>query len=110
MNRKQLVSKASLAGKLSAATLAIGAMAPMLSACSQNGQNANPSTQQAPKAGPSNPCAPQNSSPANPCAPQAAPANPCAPQADSATKKAKKDCEKASNPCAPAPNCDDSQG
>jgi hypothetical protein len=122
MTRKNQTSKASLAGKLSAVTLAIGAMTPMLSACNngqQGGASKTPSAQQAPKAGPSNPCAPssQNAGASNPCAPQAA-SNPCAPQAASnpcapqaasnpcAPKPAKSDCQQASNPCAPAANCD----
>jgi len=102
MTRNNQTNKASLAGKLSALTLAIGAMTPMLSACNQ-GQNNDkapaPSAQQAQKAGPSNPCAPQ-AGPSNPCAPQAqtAPANPCAPQSPAASKSA----PQPSNPCAPS--------
>lgn len=104
MTQKNQPSKASLAGKLSALTLAIGAMSPLLSACSHgqdNGKAPAPKMQQAPKAAPSNPCAPQaQAAPTNPCAPQAqaAPSNPCAPQtaAPASTTKAP------SNPCAPA--------
>lgn len=105
MTQKNHISKASLAGRLSAITLAIGAMSPLLSACSQ-GQNGNapaPSAKQASKAGPSNPCAPQagNAGPSNPCAPQAkaAPSNPCAPQAAPAMSS-----KPPSNPCAPSQN------
>lgn len=120
MTRKHQPSKASLAGKLSAVTLAIGAMAPMLTACNngqQSGPAKTPSAQQAPQGGASNPCAPQSQNAGNPCAPQGA-SNPCAPQASSnpcapqaasnpcAPKAAKSDCNQAANPCAPAANCD----
>lgn len=105
--QKNQISKASLAGKLSAVTLAIGAMTPMLSACSHGQGNdaaKTPSAQQAPKAAPSNPCAPQASmaGPSNPCAPQAqqaAPSNPCAPQAAPASTA-----KQPTNPCAPQGN------
>lgn len=102
--RKNAVSKASLAGKLSAVTLAIGAMTPMLSACSHGQDNdaaKTQSAQQASKAAPSNPCAPQAgmAGPSNPCAPQAqaAPSNPCAPQSAAPASSTKQP----SNPCAP---------
>ncbi len=105
MTQKNQTNKALLAGKLSALTLAIGAMTPMLSACNQgqnNGKAPAPSAQQAPKAGPSNPCAPQagQAGPTNPCAPQAqaAPSNPCAPQSTAPSSSA----PQPSNPCAPS--------
>lgn len=106
MNRKMKKSKASMAYKVSALTLAIGAMTPLLSAC-DNAQNGTPATQQTQKGtGISNPCAPMAASDANashaatnPCAPQAA-TNPCAPAAGDSN------CDQAANPCAPAANCD----
>jgi len=110
MTQKNPISKASLAGRLSALTLAIGAMSPLLSACShgQNGNAPAPSAKQASKAAPSNPCAPQaQAAPSNPCAPQAqaTPSNPCAPQAAPATTS-----KKPSNPCAPASQNGNGQG
>lgn len=113
MSRKSTISKVSLAGKLSALTLAIGAMTPLLSACSHeqgNGASTPAGTQQAAKAAPSNPCAPKagNTGPTNPCAPQAqaTPSNPCAPQsAAPANKAGKKDCKQPANPCAPSTSC-----
>ena len=108
MTQKNQISKASLAGRLSALTLAIGAMSPLLSACSHGQGNDTakaPSTQAAPKTAPSNPCAPQagKAGPSNPCAPQAkaAPSNPCAPQAAPSTSS-----KQPSNPCAPSQNGD----
>lgn len=96
MTQKNQTSKASLAGKLSALTLAIGAMSPMLSACSHGGNEAAPapSAKEAPKAAPSNPCAPQAAAPSNPCAPQAQ--NPCAPHPAPAMSS-----KTPTNPCAP---------
>jgi hypothetical protein len=101
---------ASLGVRLSTATLAIAAMAPLPAALAPLGgvsaahAQSNPCAPTPPKSAPANPCAPQKSAPANPCAPQAArPANPCAPKAG----KGKKDCDAPKNPCAPAPKCDE---
>ena len=121
MNKSNRKRSASLGVRLSTATLAIAAMAPLPAALAPFGgvsaahaQNnpcaptpaksapANPCAPQ--KAGAANPCAPQKAGAANPCAPQAArPANPCAPK----DGKGKKDCDAPKNPCAPAQKCDE---
>lgn len=116
MKKTQQTRAVSLAGKLSAMTLALGAMAPLpaalapLSGVATAHAQTNPCAPPPPKA--TNPCAPQPAAaPANPCAPAANPcapaANPCAPAAP-VKKKAKKKCDTTpANPCAPAPKCDD---
>ena len=68
---KHRTRKTSLAVALSAATLAVGAIAPLPMAISPIGA----------AYAVENPCAPAAKKPANPCAPAAKkPANPCAPK------------------------------
>lgn len=107
-NRKR---SASLGVRLSTATLAIAAMAPLPAALAPFGgvtaahAQTNPCAPTPAKSAPANPCAPQKAGAANPCAPQAArPANPCAPMK---AGKGKKNCDAPKNPCAPAPKCDE---
>ena len=110
MNKTHSKRTTSLGVRLSTATLAIAAMAPLPAALAPLGgvsaayAQSNPCAPTPPKSAPANPCAPQKAAPANPCAPQAArPGNPCAPKAG----KSKKDCDAPKNPCAPAPKCDE---
>lgn len=101
---------ASLGVRLSTATLALAAMAPLPAALAPLGgvstayAQTNPCAPTPAKSAPANPCAPQKAAAGNPCAPQAArPANPCAPKPG----KTKKNCDTPKNPCAPAPKCDE---
>ncbi|MCE5233569.1 MAG: hypothetical protein ABFC67_10965 [Mizugakiibacter sp.] len=124
MKAKKHTHPASLAGALSAVTLALGALAPLPAALApfagiqnaraqtnpcvpQKTRSANPCAPQ--KTRSANPCAPQKTRSANPCAPSKA-ANPCAPKAG--TKASKPKCDQAApkNPCAPKPKCTQDDG
>jgi hypothetical protein len=110
MKSKNKKHALSLSGKLSLATLALAAMAPLpaalgpFSVISEAHAQSNPCAPTPPKSRPANPCAPQKARPANPCAPKPA-------HKAGTAEKAKKNCDAPKNPCAPAPKCtEDGQG